>query len=670
MSWMAKLHETYEQGMNLDIGDELKPMPISHTLQSAYINIVIDGTGNFIKAKALEKIKVILPATEGSAGRAGKIPPPHPLADKLQYVAADYRKHGGLKPSFYKNYKELLESWCASKYSHPKAKAVLSYVTKETVIRDLVNSEVCFLDNNGALLTSWPYEDTESHPLPLLFKVLPKEKRLFKQGNALVCWTVEIVGDSESETWLDKSLQQSWIDFDAQSSRGESLCYVSGHYTQVAVNHPAKLRHTGDKAKLLSANDKSGFTFRGKFVKSHDVASVSYESTQKAHNALRWLISRQGYRNGDQVVVAWAVSGKPIPEPIADTLSFDIEDVSDHYEPDGGQECHSDYGRDMGQRFAISLKKAISGYRVKLEANDSIIVMSLDSATPGRMAVTYYRDFSPNDYLQVVEKWHSEFAWPQRISMPIESTGKKSKTVVRWFVCAPSPRNIIEAAYGDIVKSNATLKKSLIERLLPCIVEGRTVPLDVVNLAVTRASSPAGCEHWLWERNVGVACALYRGFHKRHPIRGKRRDYSMSLDLEYSSKDYLYGRLLAVAERIEEMAMIIAKEPARSTHASRLMQRFSDRPSSTWLTIETGLAPYQQRLRTKRTSLESAYKKLLDDICDLFSKEDFKSDTRLTGEYLLGFHCQRRWLRDHRLEKGEWKVKAIADKNAEEQGDE
>ena len=87
------------------------------------------------------------------------------------------------------------------------------------------------------------------------------------------------------------------------------------------MNHPAKLRHTGDKAKLVSANDSSGFTFRGRFTDPYgsQAAMVSYEVTQKAHNALRWLISRQGFRNGNQVYVSWAVSGKETPKPLEST---------------------------------------------------------------------------------------------------------------------------------------------------------------------------------------------------------------------------------------------------------------------------------------------------------------------------------------------------------------
>ncbi|WLE98107.1 MAG: type I-C CRISPR-associated protein Cas8c/Csd1 [Candidatus Electrothrix communis] len=35
---------------------------------------------------------------------------------------------------------------------------------------------------------------------------------------------------------------------------------------KLTASHPAKVRHTGDKAKLISANDMAGFTFRGRFT--------------------------------------------------------------------------------------------------------------------------------------------------------------------------------------------------------------------------------------------------------------------------------------------------------------------------------------------------------------------------------------------------------------------
>jgi CRISPR-associated protein Csd1 len=269
------------------------------------------------------------------------------------------------------------------------------------------------------------------------------------------------------------------------------------------------------------------------------------------------------------------------------------------------------------------------------------------------------------DYLKHLESWHQQFAWFQRASKE-----KKSKYGKPWFLSAPSPWAIINAAYGDIIKSNETLKKNLYERLIPCIVEKREFPYDLVNLAVHRASNRNNCAHWEWESNLGVACGLFRGFFNRHPDHNLRRDYPMALDTKYESRDYLYGRLLAIAEHIEEMAMFVAGESPRSTQASRLMQRFSDHPASTWLLIEKGLVPYQDRLRSKLAPLEAAYRRLIDDVCNIFEINDFNAKEKLSGEYLLGFHCQRKWLREHKLEKGQWILKPDSNmENENQQGD-
>src|SRR5690606_18076398 len=102
------LYETYEQAMKLDLAEGDKPIPVSHTRQNAHLNIVITSDGEFKRASVLVKTPVVLPATEESAGRTGKHPPPHPLSDKLHYVAKDYPDFGGTKPSFFSEYRSLL----------------------------------------------------------------------------------------------------------------------------------------------------------------------------------------------------------------------------------------------------------------------------------------------------------------------------------------------------------------------------------------------------------------------------------------------------------------------------------------------------------------------------------------------------------------------------------
>lgn len=139
----------------------------------------------------------------------------------------------------------------------------------------------------------------------------------------------------------------------------------------------------------------------------------------------------------------------------------------------------------------------------------------------------------------------------------------------------------------------------------------------------------------------------------------------MALEEERNTREYLYGRLLAVAEKIEFMALYFANEP-RETTTARLTQRFSDRPYSTWRTIETSLTPYKSRINAKAPGLLAGYMELMDKICCQFRTDEFIQDSRLSGEFLIAYHCQRKWLNEHKREKGQWVLKSADDTEDQE----
>jgi CRISPR-associated protein Csd1 len=315
MGWMQKLYETYER-CNGAPQFERKPMlPVSHTQQQAHIEIVLDQNGDFQRAAVVNRENTLVPATEDSAGRTSK-PVPHPLCDKLQYCALDYEKFGGTKESGFDKYVQQLRAW-QSAYPTAKAQAILHYVEQGTVISDLLRARILTCGPDNKLLTEW----TADTPAPGLFRMLtPKDKKR-DQGDAFVRWRVQIPGDLVSAVWEDPRVRDSWIQFTASQSQSRGLCMVTGELTAIAENHPKRIRHGADGAKLLSSNDGSGFTFRGRFERAQQAYGVGSIVTQKSHNALRWLIERQGYHDkaSGQVFVAWAVGGKSIPDPFQDT---------------------------------------------------------------------------------------------------------------------------------------------------------------------------------------------------------------------------------------------------------------------------------------------------------------------------------------------------------------
>lgn len=114
----------------------------------------------------------------------------------------------------------------------------------------------------------------------------------------------------------------------------------------------------------------------------------------------------------------------------------------------------------------------------------------------------------------------------------------------------------------------------------------------------------------------------------------------MSLDQNLKSRDYLYGRLLAIADYLEKSAMSDS-EQSRPTNAMRLMACFSEHPYSTWRSLYNQLNPYRVRLASNNPGLSVILEKLMSEVFGLFSQEDYSSNRLLSGEYLLGFYCQK-----------------------------
>ena len=686
MSWIQKLYRTYneiEKNTNLSDLEKEKLAPLWHSPQTAHIQITLDGDGKFLGAKVLtDKPIIMLPVTESSEGRTSGLAP-HALADSLQYIAKDlgltYQKevitesegkNGKKKKTKTKQedlifnlYADQLDKWCTA-IDNKKVLAIQKYIHKGTVLTDLIERKVIPVDDNGELLTNWSEKENKDKQKPELFNVLTKEQGKFEIRKALVVWSVQIPGDVVSETWKDKEVQQSWGNYYQQTLKSQ-FCTVTGDEQKIRESHPAKLLYSGDKAKLISSNDKEGFTYLGRFEEANQATTISAEVSHKAHAALRWLIDRQTTaRNNEQVTVAWAISDKPVPSPMKDISSeidWDNLDISAVENPDefssqtSSEQLSPDWSVNIGRAAAQIIKKKLHGYQAELKDHEQISLIMLDSATPGRMALTYYQEFLPADYFANLDAWIDDFSWYQRYSIEVQN-GKKNDKRTQWRFVPPSPYSIAEAVYGKSLSD--TLKKQLYARLLPVIAGGTSVPIpeDLVRQSFQAACNPNGCENWEWQRNIGVACALYKGWRARHHDLSQRRTYPMSLDTQNRSRDYIFGRLLAVAEHLERTALRIANE-TRATNAENYMQRFVMRPFHTWEQLETNLKPYKDRLRKDypvRISekfvltspigfLNNRENEINQLICvlDDLKQEGCDLDKPLEPEFLLGYHSQK-----------------------------
>ena len=686
MSWLSRLYHTYEQVKdNADAQLHYALMPYYHVKQNVQIIVTINDKGDFISARLARdgngKLKsqvTTIPATNDSATRTSS-PVAHPLADKLQYVAKDFFVKSNNKKDVFGLYEKTLTAWCQSAFSHPKAQSVLTYVKKGTLIQDLIDAGIIVADDTGNI--AYP-QNANDYPDSIL-SLLVKNGGEFDQGSAFVAW--EVINADMAQggitTWKDEGLFTAWQDYYASFDSKYGFCYVTGETKALASKHPNRVLKSASNAKLISANDMDGFTFRGRFTdeketittQGYQAVNISAEVTEKAHSALAWLLTSQGHEESGQGLVAWAIDGSKIPQPfkpifpqeaVQEVIQESIEDEGadfdefaelDESEKIDDKPITLQHHKDIGSQFAHSLKNTLQGYRQNLPNHEQISVISLDSATPWRMAVTYYYEAMPDDYLGAMENWYDNFAWYAFYQ-------DKETKQRRMRIQAPTPYQIAVSAYG--VRLSDAVKKQVVSQVLPVIVEGhhRQIPYYLVENCFKRACNPNNMEVWEWQETSNVTCGLYKGY----IFRKEKRKIRMTLDENETNRSYLFGRLLAIANQIESLAISMAGETRRPTNAFKYIPRFVNQPASVWMMLRTQqLLPYQRRLISRVNGLNNGYDLLMAKIeSNLKDLQEF-SDDRLTPEFLIGYDLQMKWLKEHKLVKGKWQLKEVVDESGE-----
>ncbi|MCO7175046.1 type I-C CRISPR-associated protein Cas8c/Csd1 [Sporolactobacillus kofuensis] len=635
MSCFLNLYETYEANQHVVGREEVRNgksytlLPISHTTQTAHIEVTVTKDGNFHTAELItnkNERETVIPCTEASASRAGSVIAPYPLHDKLSYVAGDYVTFGGKvkddKDQPFTHYIEQLRQWAEYSFTCPQINSIYLYLKKGQLISDLVSERILWLDEQGKLIDKWndQYKSVCEGKKPEIFTIASGG-----QYSAFIRFNV-YAHDADSpitpKVWANPDIYNSFINFYNQQLGKKDICYVTGSLLPFTEKHANKIRNSGDKAKLISANDTNGFTFRGLFETSHEAANISYDVSQKAHNALKWLIRRQGKIIDNRVFLVWAVSGDTLPNPEDDF--FDLAQLTNDQNPEVDQSAFTD------QAFAEQFRRAITGYQNDLTHVSEVNILILDSATTGRMAILYYRNMQKDVYLNSLKEWHAQCIWKHRYMR------KKDRQVVN-FYGAPSTLDIAYAAYGP--NANEKVIKEIMERMLPCVVDRRHIPKDIITSVINRAIRPLVKDQWEWEKTLSIACALIN----RQEFE-RKKGFTVALNEQIDDRSYLFGRLLAIADVLEHRAL--KSEDWRMSNAMRYMNDFAKHPERTWKIIQANLVPYQAKLGRGGWYLTQ----LIDQVASMFQIEDF-NDRPLTGKFLLGFYSQRNQLYPNRFEE-------------------
>lgn len=554
--------------------------PVSHIITKADLEIILNTEGAFLGAAALgpDEPKIIIPATESSSGRTSGVCA-HPLCDQLCYLAPYHEeKHA--------DYVTRLERWVNSEDSHPMLQPILNYIQSGTILSDL---EQCGLVKRNAQ------------------GGLEEEK---KEGKLLVRWRIAGLEPYDA-CWQDPTLFHSFIRFYQKecSSGPACLCMVSGKEKQRAQQHPKGIIPIYGNAKLISSNDTSNFTYRGRFSTEEQASGISYEASQKAHNALRWLAAEQGARCifGGRTFLCWNPQGREVLHaagPFASLAKPVIEPTE----------------------YREQLQKTLQGYQSQLPTDAGVVIAAFDAATNGRLSLTYYNELMGSDFLQRLYDWDNTCCWPNG-SFGIQS---------------PPLWQIVNCAFGtqQTEKNQARLKtddrvmRQQMQRLIACRIDRGRFPADIMQALFHRASSPLGYEAPVRRLVLTTACAVIRKYHMDR----EKEEWNMTLEPERKDRSYQFGRLLAVLEKAERDTY--RSEEGREPNAIRQQPVFCQRPLYAANNIESQL----ERAYFPRLSPGSRmfYKKLIGQIMEnisQFPEEQWNQPLKET--YLMGYYLQR-----------------------------
>ena len=597
MGLLQKAVETYDAHVSL-VGqyraDHSPLAPIGHITTNAAIEITLDEKGNLLNAVPVEKkdAEIIIPATEKSAGRTSGIAP-HPLCEQIGYLS-------GKKGTKFDPYVEQLESWANSAFTHPMLPPILNYVKKKTILDDLKKHKI-----------NLSKDDKDD-----------KDGKKDKGDDKLVRWRVEGIGEESGPCWENQHLFScftAWYQNMQHATAAQGLCMITGKVDTLAGQHHhlRGIIPAYGSAKLISANDNANFTYRGRFTDDSQAATISYTASQKAHNALKWLVSEQSVTHAydGRTFLCWNPKGKAVPHA---ALPFKTRTES----------CTtpSDYRRE--------LQRTLNGYCSELPATEGVVIAAFDATSPksGRLSLTYYNELPGSDFLQRLHDWDTRCCW----------WGWNPDSRKYNAIASPSLLQIVNCAFGTervekgIAKLSADdrIVRQQMQRLITCRIDRALFPADIERALVNRASMPQAYEDSVYNRLLITACAVIRKYHHDH----MKEDLAMSLEPERKDRSYQFGRLLAVLEKAERDTFDAAEN--REPNAIRLQSAYCQRPLHTANLIESQLErAYFPKLRP---GMRIKYKRLIGEIMErICAAPEHEWNKPLGDTYLIGYYLQR-----------------------------
>lgn len=616
MDFFTSLLKAYEKAEEIGLVDQQDGhnpvlLPLYHTsLKSNSKNIIsvkLDQDGSFYKAEVTaDNQTIVFPVTANSVARSGSNPAPHPLVDKFSYYVSEANQ------TQYDDFHKQLANWI-DYCDEGEVKGFLTKIQRFILQTDFLSSILQSLygdyyQREGLKIT---YSDSDG-----------KNKTVDLSAYFLEFSIVQFHGFKDESVTSYKELHQSYISFVRANQDNLGTCNISGRTEQITNKH----RGLMGNAKIISVSNK-GEAYKGRFKEREDVFSVGYETSEKIHLMIKYLLENKNsstWLESSQYLINWFSddlaneSQLDIVKPEFNELFEDSEDERDSLvfiKP-------NKENKKIGSSF-------IKGQ--KLFSNDAMYnIAILNKTSNGRIALKYFRQVQVSQLLKNLETWQENYSWEAKT----KSGNYKLRT--------PTFNEIINAAYGIdreryLELDNDSFKSDQYQQLVTALIDGRLIPNTIVKkLEDNIKQRQKYSKHWYQVQQVSLA-VLQKQY---------GREFTPMLDHQETDRSYLFGRLLAIYELFETQGYALdGSSQERITNAERYWNAYTGQPAKMMNHLENKIKPYEEVLKLNRPGiwhkLERERKEIIQLLTPLYAKKEFTQP--LDYKFIFGYYAEKQF---------------------------
>lgn len=624
MSLMSALLDTYDFALDNGLVDNAKLgvngltlLPVYHSNKKSngedIFELTIDENSEAVAGRFLAKgERVVFPITEDSITRSGAKVAPHAICDELSYLAKE------IDPEKNKAYISGIEALLTHEESNPcqNLRIFGEYLMNHDVLKSFI---ACYVGKKAHILEESVLhveEKDEQGKEKCKSMDLNKIFITFKLGR-------KNAGDLPLSN--DINLHRFYIDYVREKNRTRELSYcdITGSLDYCVERH----RGIIGNAKLISISNNDE-TYYGRLKNGADIYHISYEASQKVHNMLKYLVdnnSHAGFLGAGAYVINWlskeldkgglsllSDAQKENRPKLNESQHEIINDDDDDDIPDVKEITMSELGGGTSE----VLKNYFTGKGGTL-AESEFYVLIIEKISNGRVSIKHFKRLSTSDAHERIEEWYRSMEWKHF---------KQRK--------APTLYQIVDFLYGYEGKEGFlkcdkdTLKRSQLERLIPCMLEAKKMPRDMVRLAFNKLSRRQSYQKQ-WNMAMFIGCSLIKKYRKD--------DLNILIDperieeVEYlkESISFYYGRLAAVYEKVEleavrkrDFSNVEKVEEGkgekakfgRVTNMDRLYSAMIRMPERTAFILSQRVKPYFNMIAKRSRAEHDFYERLIAEI--------------------------------------------------------